>query len=192
MANVTHHQRGAAPSTAPEMRSVIQLKLRRFRTSGTRSNGFATEVDASPSITSGAVVAPSIVNFRFSNFEFRMLKTSGHSCARQSTIENRKSKISSRFLLRVQRSFVVLIEIVLCLIGTFRTFMSQTRYRDPVSVGHFWVRVPDPREITRARIHVQIFEQPVIAFLRLDFRHAALGIFYVAEHDRVGRAGLGA
>jgi hypothetical protein len=37
---------------------VIQEKFRRFKTSGTRDNGFSTEADASPSITSGAVVAP--------------------------------------------------------------------------------------------------------------------------------------
>src|SRR6476646_163106 len=63
IANVTHHQRGAPPSTAPEMRSVIQEKFRRFKTSGTRASGFWTEADASPSITSGAVVAPSTLRF---------------------------------------------------------------------------------------------------------------------------------
>src|SRR5205823_15073524 len=36
MVNATHHQRGAGCSTTPEMRSVSQLKLRRFNTSGTR------------------------------------------------------------------------------------------------------------------------------------------------------------
>src|SRR5437588_5999144 len=34
--NATHHHRGAGCSTTPEMRSVSQLKLRRFKTSGTR------------------------------------------------------------------------------------------------------------------------------------------------------------
>src|SRR5438876_9901080 len=33
--NATHHQRGAVCSTTAEMRSVSQLKLRRFNTSGT-------------------------------------------------------------------------------------------------------------------------------------------------------------
>src|SRR5215467_12218598 len=36
MVNATHHQRGAGCSTTPEMRSVSQLKLRRFNTSGMR------------------------------------------------------------------------------------------------------------------------------------------------------------
>src|SRR6266702_8468478 len=47
----THHQRGAGCSMTPEMRSVNQLKLRLFKTSGTRW----TEAAASPLITSGAV-----------------------------------------------------------------------------------------------------------------------------------------
>src|SRR2546430_11667836 len=51
----THHQRGARSSTTPEMRSVIQLKLRRFNTSGLRRSGRSTAVEASLSITSGAV-----------------------------------------------------------------------------------------------------------------------------------------
>src|SRR5438552_6678385 len=36
MVNATHHQRGAGCSTTPEIRSVSQLKLRLFNTSGTR------------------------------------------------------------------------------------------------------------------------------------------------------------
>src|SRR5689334_786118 len=56
----THHQRGARSSTTPEMRSVIQLKLRRFSTNGTRASGRATLEDASPLITSGAVGVSSI------------------------------------------------------------------------------------------------------------------------------------
>src|SRR5205807_7897461 len=63
MANATHHQRGAFASITPEMRSVIQLKFRLFKTSGTRANGFSAEADASPSITSGAVIAESIYLF---------------------------------------------------------------------------------------------------------------------------------
>src|SRR5690348_11896453 len=64
MANATHHQRGVGFSTAPEMRFVTQSKLRLFRTSGPRASGGATEAEASPAITSGAVVgAPSIPGY---------------------------------------------------------------------------------------------------------------------------------
>src|ERR1700730_10200366 len=59
--NVTHHQRGARCSTTPEIRSVSQLKLRLFRTSGTRAS-LVTEVDASSRIASGAVGSVSIVS----------------------------------------------------------------------------------------------------------------------------------
>src|SRR5438105_10450672 len=62
-ANATHHHRGARPSTAPAIRSVSQLKLRLFNTSGTRASGRSTEVDASPAITPGAAVAPSTLRF---------------------------------------------------------------------------------------------------------------------------------
>jgi len=54
MVKATHHQRGAGFSTTPEIRSVSQLKLRLFKTSGTRVSGRATEVAASP-FTPGAV-----------------------------------------------------------------------------------------------------------------------------------------
>src|SRR5215216_3862665 len=51
----THHQRGAGCSATPEMRCVSQLKLRRFKTSGT------CVIRRSASCTSGAVAAaPSI------------------------------------------------------------------------------------------------------------------------------------
>ena len=60
MAKATHHQRGVGFSTAPEMRLVTQSKLRLFRTSGTRASGGVTAVEASPLITSGAVIEPSI------------------------------------------------------------------------------------------------------------------------------------
>ena len=43
MVNMTHHQRGARSSTTPEIRSVSQLKLRRFKTSGTRASGRSSE-----------------------------------------------------------------------------------------------------------------------------------------------------
>src|SRR5436305_10249697 len=60
-ANAAHHHFGARISTAAEMRSVTQAKLRRLSTSGTRASGRSTEVEASSAITSGAVVAPSIL-----------------------------------------------------------------------------------------------------------------------------------
>src|SRR5690242_4191550 len=64
IAKATHHQRGVGFSTAPAMRFVTQSKLRLLRTSGTRASGGSTEVEASPRITSGAVVgAPSITDF---------------------------------------------------------------------------------------------------------------------------------
>src|SRR6266446_2773719 len=57
IAKITHHQRGAGCSTTSEMRCVSQLKLRRFRTSGT------CVIRRSASWTSGAVAdAPSILN----------------------------------------------------------------------------------------------------------------------------------
>src|SRR6476659_3006934 len=53
----THHHRGAGCSMTPEIRCVSQLKLRRFRTSGT------CVIRRSASCTSGAVAdAPSILN----------------------------------------------------------------------------------------------------------------------------------
>src|SRR5437764_9083401 len=59
-ANATHHHRGAACSTTPEILSVIQLKFRRFRTNGTRASGRSGETEASPSMMSGTVDALSI------------------------------------------------------------------------------------------------------------------------------------
>src|SRR5512146_2840703 len=63
MVNITHHQRGAGCSTTPAIRSVIQLKFRLFRTSGTRASGRSGEVEASPSMMSGTVDALSMVYF---------------------------------------------------------------------------------------------------------------------------------
>src|SRR5512132_2074201 len=57
MVKITHHQRGADCSTTSEMRCVSQLKLRRFKTSGTCA------IRRSASWTSGVVTdAPSILN----------------------------------------------------------------------------------------------------------------------------------
>jgi len=58
----THHQRGARSSTTPEIRSVIQLKFRRFNTKGARASGRSTVAPASSLITSDAVGVPSILN----------------------------------------------------------------------------------------------------------------------------------
>src|SRR5207253_2061764 len=52
MLKQTHHQRGAGCSTTPEMRSVIQLKLRLFNTSGARLIRDSAVDAASLSITS--------------------------------------------------------------------------------------------------------------------------------------------
>src|SRR6266478_4556967 len=57
MAKHTHHHRGEGCSTTPEMRSVSQSKLRRFRTSGTCA------IRRSATWTSGAAAgAPSILD----------------------------------------------------------------------------------------------------------------------------------
>src|SRR5690348_2578207 len=58
--NATHHQRGEGCSTTPAIRSVIQLKFRRFNTSGTRASGRSGEEDASPRMMSGTVDPASI------------------------------------------------------------------------------------------------------------------------------------
>src|SRR5581483_566367 len=55
IAKQTHQQRGAGCSTTPEMRSVSQLKLRRFKTSGTRLTWRAA------SWMAGCGAAPSII-----------------------------------------------------------------------------------------------------------------------------------
>jgi hypothetical protein len=113
-ANETHHHRGAGPSMTPVIRSVIQLKFRLFSTSGTRDNGFSTDDEASPRITSGTVVvAPFMEEFRIRNFE-NLLSSAPPSPPRalwHSKIEDRKSKMPSRLLLRIKDTFVVLLVI---------------------------------------------------------------------------------
>src|SRR5436190_9737953 len=87
MVNATHHQRGAGCSTTPEMRSVSQLKLRRFKTSG------ALAICRSASLISGAAGAASMIKLPIA------------------TIANRKSKIensSFRYLLHQACDFDVL------------------------------------------------------------------------------------
>src|SRR5205823_4031334 len=63
MVNATHHQRGAGCSTTPEMRSVSQLKLRRFKTSGT----CAIRCSASLIFSGAAAGAPSITKLPIAN-----------------------------------------------------------------------------------------------------------------------------
>src|SRR6266478_66195 len=86
MVNATHHQRGAGCSTTPEMRSVSQLKLRRFKTSG------ALAICRSAcSTVSGAVGAASMIKSPIANCQLPIATTA-----------NRKSKIensSFRYLL---------------------------------------------------------------------------------------------
>jgi hypothetical protein len=79
MVNATHHQRGAGCSTTPEMRSVSQLKLRRFRTSGARVISRSASV-----IVSGAAGAASINKLPIADSRLPI-----------ATIENRKLKIEN-------------------------------------------------------------------------------------------------
>src|SRR5207248_7892575 len=106
MLKQTHHQRGAGCSTTPEMRSVIQLKLRLFNTSGARLIRDSAADAASLSITS---VGASFISWPRST--------------------------SSRLL-------------------------PRTGDANVVCVRHFRIWIADPPQITRARFHVQIIEQP--------------------------------
>src|SRR4029077_932881 len=86
MVNATHHQRGAGCSTTPEMRSVSQLKLRRFKTSG------ALAICRSASLIYGVAGTASMIKSPIANCQLPI-----------ATIANRKSKIensSFRYLLR--------------------------------------------------------------------------------------------
>src|SRR5437764_12423823 len=85
MVKATHHQRGAGFSTTPEIRSVSQLKLRLFKTSGIR----ATEVAASPVIVSGTVGDASI------GTEHRLV-----SCAATGCVASCYGRIQVTFLFR--------------------------------------------------------------------------------------------
>src|SRR5438046_10317333 len=78
MVNATHHQRGAGCSTTPEMRSVSQLKLRRFKTSG------ALAICRSASLISGAAGAASMIKLPIADCQLPI-----------ATIANRKSKIEN-------------------------------------------------------------------------------------------------
>src|SRR5215211_565314 len=128
--NETHHQRGAGPSITPEMRSVIQLKFRLFRTSGTRESLCSIEGEASPWSTSGAVVAPFMSSLRASSIchpEPRRRRRISQPLSRQAQWEKRErgksgeilrqahddsfvfSSRCSRFLGRVECAFIVIL-----------------------------------------------------------------------------------
>ena len=70
------------------------------------------------------------------------------------------------------------------------TLLLPARDRDRAGIRHLRIRIANPRQVTRPRLHVQIFEQPVISVLRLDLRDARLRIADVAKNDRFRRASL--
>src|SRR5438046_9729969 len=85
MVNVSHDLRVSGCSTTPEMRSVRQLILRRFKTSG------ALAICRSASLISGAAGAASMIKLPIADCQLPI-----------ATIANRKSKIensSFRYLL---------------------------------------------------------------------------------------------
>src|SRR5262249_20937199 len=51
------------------------------------------------------------------------------------------------------------------------------------------VRVPQPRQVRRARAGVQLSQNPVVPRIGLELGDLALGVIDVAEDDRAGRAG---
>src|SRR5438128_6052199 len=162
MVKATHHQRGAGCSTTPEMRSVNQLKLRLFKTSGTRW----TEAAASPLITSGAVGAASM-------FKLPIAKSDSpprieHRQSQTSTIGNRRSKIENSSC----------------------WFLLETCDADVFCVRHFRIWIANAGEITGSRVHVQIFEETIIAVLLFHFRNAAFRILDVAKNNCFRGAGL--
>ena len=59
-----------------------------------------------------------------------------------------------------------------------------------VRIRHFRIRIANAREVTDARIHVQILKQAIIAVLQFHFRNLALRIANVSENDGLVRAGL--
>src|SRR3954470_12780000 len=65
-----------------------------------------------------------------------------------------------------------------------RPVMPKTRYCDLMRVRHLRVRIADPRQVTRSRLHVQVFEQAVIAVLHFYLRDLAFRILNVAENNR--------
>src|SRR5258706_5102827 len=53
-----------------------------------------------------------------------------------------------------------------------------------------WIRIPQPRQISRARARVQFFEQRIIPPLAGELRHSAVRVVQIAEHDRLRRTSL--
>src|SRR6266487_2834552 len=147
MVKATHHQRGAGFSTTPEIRSVNQLKLRLFKTSGTR----ATEVAASPLIASGAIGDASIVT------EHRLV-----ACAADGCVARCCGRKQATCLFAAQTECLCS-ELISC------WFLLDACDSDVCCVRHFGIRIANAGEITRSRIHVQIFEQPVITVLLFNF-----------------------
>ena len=67
---------------------------------------------------------------------------------------------------------------------------DMTVPRADVDAREGGARVPQAGEVRQARLHGQLFEDGVVARARLAARDGAGGVSEVAEHDRVGRAGL--
>src|SRR5438067_8566593 len=148
MVKATHHQRGAGCSTTPEIRSVSQLKLRLFKTSGTRASGLSASL-----IISGAVGAASMFKLPIAKSE--VPRRIEHRRPQTSKIENSSS-----------------------------WFLLQTCDSDVFCVGHFRIRIANARQITGSRLHVQVFEQPVIAAPLFHFSDATFPLLHIATHKR--------
>src|SRR6266850_6533795 len=98
---------------------------------------------------------------------------------------------ASRFLLRVHLAFATLVSVGFGFgMLAFRVAMTETCHSDPSGVRHLRIRIPYPREIARAGIYIQIFEQLVIAVLLFHLRDTALGIGDIAKDNRFGGASL--
>src|SRR5713101_1095227 len=158
MVKITHHQRGAGCSTTSEMRSVSQLKLRRFRTSGT----CAICRSASLTLSGAAAGAPSI----FSN----LWSSRGAQTARDLPLGDCLRKERSRAVCslceilrsaQVDRSARIPIDNRKWKIeNSSRCFLLHTRHPDVLRVRHFRVWIANAREITDSRDSVQRFEDP--------------------------------
>src|ERR1700736_1999540 len=55
-----------------------------------------------------------------------------------------------------------------------------------LGIAYLRVRVAQPAQVSGAGPYVEIFEQAVVAGLRFELRHAALGIVNVSEDDGLG------
>src|SRR5205085_3904959 len=159
-------------------------------TSGTRARGFSSLVAASPSITSGTVLALSMLNYRVIAKVLHAFDNQfDENCSCEVPCFARDNMLcrpctSSRFLLRVHDAFPALVGVGF---GSgfgmlvFLVAMTETRHRDSSGVRHLRIWIPYSREIARAGIHIQIFEQLVIAVLLFHLRDTALGIGDIAK-----------